>query len=134
MSEQEQKTAKSIIGTLVFIIAFMIFRDLSLPAFAVSYVNPTLSSGPFDLWVMAVSILGPIAAAYVFVSSKVGAGVVMLVASLVSRIQAPAGEPSTPGKYAVAEPTKQAILENRARIKALEAQVDKWLAEEAEAE
>lgn len=136
MTEQEQKTAKSIVGTLIFIIAFMIFRDLSLPAFAVSYVNPSLSSGPFDLWVMAVSILGPIAAAYVFVTSKVGAGVVMLVASLVARIQTPT-EAVTPQvidtkRFASAAKTSELLGDHKSRIEALELQVDKWKAEEVD--
>jgi hypothetical protein len=133
MTESEQKTAKSIIGTLIFIIAFMIFRDLSLPAFAVSYVNPQLSSGPFDLWVMAVSILGPVAAAYVFVSSKVGSGVVTLVASIVARIQAPSvasPQPIDTKRFASATKTAEVLKAHDARLQSLETQIAEWKAEE----
>jgi hypothetical protein len=86
MSEQEQKIAKSIIGTLVFVIAFLVFYIVGLPSLAVSYANPNLSAGPFDLWTVATSILLPILAAYIVVSSKVGAGVVLLVAMIINRV------------------------------------------------
>lgn len=96
MSEQEQKIARSIIGTLVFVIAFMVFYIIGLPSLAVSYVNPNLSSGPFDLWTMATSLLAPVAAAYLVVSTKIGAGVISLVAMIISRIMTPAANPMSP--------------------------------------
>lgn len=86
MNEQEQKIAKSIIGTLVFVIAFMVFYIIGLPSLAVSYASPNLSAGPFDLWTMVTSVLAPVAAAYIVVSTKIGAGVVSLVAMIISRI------------------------------------------------
>jgi hypothetical protein len=89
MNEQEQKIAKSIIGTLVFVIAFLVFYVVGLPSLAVSYANPNLSSGPFDLWTMAMSLLAPVAAAYLVVSTKIGAGVISLVAMIISRIMQP---------------------------------------------
>lgn len=92
MNEQEQKIAKSIIGTLVFVIAFMVFYIVGLPSLAVSYANPNLSSGPFDLWTMVTSLLAPIAAAYLVVSTKIGAGVISLVAMIISRIMTPSNQ------------------------------------------
>lgn len=131
MSDQEQKIAKSIIGTLVFAIVYMIVSDLSLAALAVSYSNPKLSSGPFDLWTTALSLLAPVVAAYVFVSTKIGSGVVALVAAIVARIQRPAtavsGAPAIDTKrFASATKTSAAVNAIDARVKALEAIVSQW--------
>ncbi len=79
MTEQEQKVAKAIIGTLVFVIVYMIISDLSLASLAVSWANPTLAAGPFDLWTTVLQLLLPIVAAYVFVATKLGGGVVKFV-------------------------------------------------------
>lgn len=90
MNEQEQKIAKGIIGMLVFVIAFLVLHTVGLPSFAVSYVNPKLSSGPFDVWTMITSMLAPAATAYVVVSTRLGSGVVTLVAMIINRIMSPA--------------------------------------------
>jgi len=94
MNEQEQKIAKGIIGTLIFVIAFMVFYIIGLPSLAVSYASPNLSAGPFDLWTMVTSVLAPVVAAYIVVSTKIGAGVVSLVAMIISRIMTPDTPPA----------------------------------------
>jgi len=131
MTEQEQKISKSIIGTLVFVIVYMIVSDLSLASLVVSYAKPQLASGPFDLWTAALSLFAPVVAAYVFITTKIGSGVVMLVASIVARVQRPAttvsGTPAIDTKrFASATKTSAAVNAIDARVKALEAIVSQW--------
>lgn len=132
MNEQEQKTAKSIIGTLAFVIVYMIVSDLSLASLAVSYANPNLSAGPFDLWVMAVQVLAPVAAAYVLVTSKVGGGIVTLVTAIVAKVQSTTTESVPVTKYARADLTAAELKKVQTRLKALESDVERWKAEEAD--
>lgn len=131
MTEQEQKTAKSIIGTLVFVIVYMIVSDLSLASLAVSYANPNLSAGPFDLWVMAVQVLAPVAAAYVFVTSKIGGGIVTLVTAIIAKVQSTGTEAAPTTKYARADLTAGELKKLHARLKSVESDVERWRAEEA---
>jgi hypothetical protein len=135
--DQTKKVSYSIIGTLIFLLAYMIIRDLSLASLAVSYVNPNLSAGPFDLWVIATSILAPVAAAYVFVSSTVGSIVVSLVATILAKVQSVGSVPSTsttfdPKKFASATKTSQALKTFDDRLQSVEAQIAKWQAEESQ--
>lgn len=133
MTEQEQKAAKIIVGTAVFLGVFYILHTLSIPALSVAYVKPELSAGTFDLWTIVVSIAAPAVAAYVAVSSKVGGLVISLFANLISKLQPTptAGPTSLPldemdKRYAGRSATNKVLSAQQQELKELRAIVDSW--------
>lgn len=136
MTEQEQKAAKIIVGTAVFMGIFYILHTLAIPALTVAYVKPELSAGTFDLSTIVVSIVAPAVAAYAAVSSKVGALVISLFANLISKLQPSASVAASlptedmDKRYAGKAPTARVLTDHEKRIKAVEETVNAWSEQE----
>lgn len=97
MNDQDKKIATSIIGTLVFLLAYMVIKGSGISLLAVSFAKPELQGGGLtapelgigvlDIWTTVLNVVSPVAMGYLFVSSKVGAALIALVTNIVGAMR-----------------------------------------------
>lgn len=132
MNDQEKKIATATVGTLVFILLWMIIRASGLSLFAISVAAPNLEGGglmapgsglafgPFDIAGKALEILLSLGGAYMFGVTKIGSAVIFLVTKIVTALQQRASLSIDAKQFASASKVRDRFDSQSARLQAVE--------------